>query len=321
VLECGVDIGAVATGDGIARWDGATFYWYAGKSRDEPIDSLRISGAEVRRSFARDSISAAREETSAWDLSGRAPFDAELRFRFVVKGESVARSAAVRFTCGPSLPQGGAIAPALIVESVSPGGDMEPGDTVRVSYSASSTFGLWVTGVAVADAFLFNLGFAEGLEPAATNTVELEIPWDATLGAFLDMNVYALDGMLQVTSQMVGGDIRIVDVTKPRVASATGVAAQYAVGQAMDFEVRATDNGRVAWIIYELGAPVNLRDSVPTVAPVPAASRNIHLTVQPHWVGTPTLSLFARDAAGLLSDALVVPAGGITFVPAPPPAP
>jgi hypothetical protein len=316
VMACGVDIDAVATGDGIARWEGATFYWFAGPSRSTAIDSLRISGNEVRRSFERDSISAVRNERSEWDISGRAPFDILMRFRFLVKGETTARTAEVRFTCGPAVPAGTVLAPTMSITSMTPGGEMEPGDTVRVSYSASSAFGLWITGVAVEDAFLFNHGFAEGLLPDAMNTVEVPIPWHSTLGASLDLTVYAIDGMLQVTQQVVGADIQIVDHTPPRITSSSSPAAQYAVGQQFNVDVQAADNHQLQWIVWELGAPVGIKDSTLALAHVPITSWRLPFTVQPSWVGTTTLRLYVRDAAGHLSDVVTVPSGGITFVPA-----
>lgn len=316
VMECGVDIGAIATGDGVARWEGATFYWFAGTNRASAIDSVRVGGGTVRASFSRDSISSAQPERAGWNFSGRAPFELESHFRFLVKGESALRTAIVRFTCGPALPTGAIPAPLVTIDEIVGGGDVEVGDTIRVTFTASSAFGLWISGAEVIESFPFHAGFAESMEPTATHSVEVEVPWHATIGAPLDLQVYAIDGLLQQTVLEVGQSIRVVDLTPPTITATGPVAAQLAVGQRFHIRVDAADNSQLNWLVYEFGGSVMLRDSVFAPAPVPTTTWNVPLTVQPGWVGNATLTLFVRDAAGLVSETVTLPAGGITFVPA-----
>lgn len=316
VLACGVDFGAVATGDGIARWEGATFYWYAGTDRSAPIDSVRVSGSTVRASFSRDSISSAQEEIAGWNFSGRAPFELESRFRFLVKGESALRSASVRFTCGPGLPPGGATAPVLTVDAISADGDVEVGDTISVTFTATSAFGLWVAGAEILQNFPYHLGFAEGLNPTATHTVEIEVPWHATIGAPIDLQLYATDGILQRTLVDVGQGIRVVDVTPPVIAGTGPIASSLAIGQQFHIRVDGVDNSQLTWLVYEFAGSLVLRDSVAAPSQGPLTTWNIPLVVQPGWVGSATLHIYLRDVAGLVSGTVELPAGGLTFVPA-----
>lgn len=317
-IQCGVDITAVATGTGEATWEGATFYWFAGATRVQPIDSMRVGGSAVRASWKKGTIvgdDAASE--AAWDFSGRAPFEAEMHFRYRVSGEPVSRSSSLRFTCGPGIPAGGAELPEIAVTSVTGGesGEVEPGAKLVVGYAAASAFGLWITGAVVEEAFAFQAGFADRMAPTAVHEIEVIVPPGGALNSLIDLDVYALDGMLQATRVRIPTEIRLVDRTPPAIVSTSPVAAQYSVGQQITIAASATDNNALAWLIYEFGAPVNVIDSVRAAATVPATSWSIPLTVRPEWVGTTTLTVYVRDAAGLASAPVVLPAGGITVVP------
>lgn len=318
-IACGVDITATAVGTGEASWEGATFYWFAGITRVNPIDSMRVSGNSVRASWERPTISGdgvARE--AAWDFAGRAPFAAEMHFRYRLAGEPAARSSSVRFTCGPDVPTGGAERPQIAITEVIGGesGEVEPGDSVTVGFAASSVFGLWITGAVVEEAFQFQLGYAERMAATAAHQILVVVPTGGTLGATIDLDAYAVDGMLQVTRARIPTELRLVDHTPPTVVSAAPVAAQYAVGERLNITVAGKDNNELRWLIYEFGAPLSLVDSVRAAADVPATTWNIPLTVRPEWIGPTTLSVRLRDAAGLASEPLTLTPGGVTFVPA-----
>lgn len=319
-IECGVDITATATGSGEASWEGATFYWFAGPERIEPIDSMRVSGTSVRASWKTPTIVGnAGASEAAWDFSGRAPFEAELHFRYRVAGEAASRTSALRFPCGPGIPPGGAERPVVEVLELrgAESGEVEPGDTLHVRYAASSAFGLWITGAIVEDAFAFQVGFFDGMEMGAEHEVRLIVPTGGALDALVDLDVYAVDGILQSTRTRIGSELRLVDRTPPAIVTSAPVAPQYAVGEKIVISVAATDNNALRWLVYEFGAPIGLVDSVRAAAEVPATTWTIPLTVRPEWIGSTTLTVRVRDAAGLSTEPIDLAPGGVTFVPVP----
>ncbi len=317
MISCGVDFEAVVTGSGTAVWQGATFYWFAGGDRSVAVDSLRIGPITTRASWSADSISATDNKLSAWTFSGRAPFDAEAHFRYAVVGETGVRTAGVRFSCGPKLPVGGVAAPVVSADPPSVVGDVEPGDTIRVTYRAMSPFGLWTTGLLLDEAWETVLRFADHMALDVVRTVDVVVPLGARLGVPFTIKAFAEDGGLQATVLAAPGTMQIVDLHAPVITENRAIEAQYSVGDVIDVAVAATDNNQLGWLVYTLGAPANVIDSVRSAADVPVARWSLPLVVQPGWVGTPTFTVFVRDMAGHASAVVDMAPGGLTILPTP----
>lgn len=316
-ISCGVDFEATVTGRGTAIWQGATFYWFAGGDRSVAIDSLRVGPITTRSSWSADSISAADSKLSAWTFSGRAPFDAEAHFRYAVVGETGVRTSGVRFSCGPKLPLGGIAAPAVSADPPSVVGDVEPGDTIRVTYRATSAFGLWTTGLVLDEAWESVFSFADHMSLDVTRTVDVVVPLGARLGVPFTIKAFAQDGGLQATVLAAPGTMQIVDLRAPVITETGAVAAQYFVGDVINLAVEAEDNNQLGWLVYSLGAPANVIDSVRSAADVPMARWSVPLVVQPGWVGMPTFTVFVRDIAGQASEVVDLAPGGLTILPTP----
>lgn len=316
-ISCGVDFEAAVTGSGTAVWQGATFYWFAGGDRSVAIDSLRIGPITTRSSWSADSISAVASKLSAWTFSGRAPFDAEAHFRYAVVGETEVRSAGTRFSCGPKLPAGGIAAPVVDADPPSLIGDVEPGDTIRVTYRATSPFGLWTTGLVLDEAWEAVFRFADHMALDVTRTVDVVVPLGARLGVPFTIKAFAEDGGLQATVLGAPGTMQIVDLHAPVITENRPIEAQYAVGDVIEIAVSATDNNQLGWLVYSIGAPADVIDSVRSAADVPVARWGVPLVVQASWVGTPTLTAFVRDMAGRASAVVDLAPGGLTILPTP----
>lgn len=317
VVQCGVDLEAVVLGRESVRWEGAIIRWYTGVTRSSVIDSLRIPGWQARAAWTAETLSAARNETTSWDISARAPFDAEMSFRYRVIGSDSLGTATTRFSCGPVPPVGGVAPPRVRVTGITTLPELEPGSVLEVSYEVESDFGLWTSHVSAADAFTLTRSFAHELATGATRTVELVVPPGGVLGQPLRLLVRAVDAALQETVVEVPTTMAIVDRRPPVIVSHGPVTGDYQVGQTFSIAARATDNNQLAWLVYEFGAPVSRLDSVRVAADVQASDWNIPLVVQPGWVGTPTFRFFVRDAAGNASAPVEAPAGGLRFLAAP----
>ncbi len=316
-ISCGVDFEAAVSGSGTAVWQGAMFYWFAGGDRSVAIDSLRVGPLTTRASWTADSISAEDPKLSAWTFSGRAPFDAEAHFRYAVVGEPDVRTSGVRFSCGPKLPVGGIAAPTVTVDPLSVTDQVEPGDTIYVTYSAASPFGLWTTGLILDEAWETVLRFSDHLAVEASRTVEVVVPRGALLDVPFSIKAFAEDGGLQATILPVPGTLRIVDLHAPVITETTSLEAQYAVGDVFEVGVAATDNNQLGWLIYMLGPPANVVDSVRSAADVPEARWTVPLVAQPGWVGSLTLTAFVRDMAGHPSAAVDLAPNGLTILATP----
>lgn len=317
IVECGVDLEAVVRGRSSVRWEGATIRWFAGITRTTVLDSLRIPGWQARAAWTAETLSAARNETTSWDISARAPFDAEMSFRYRVVGSDSVGSATTRFSCGPVPPAGGVAPPRVRVTGITTQPELEPGDLLTVTYDVESDFGLWTSHVSAADAFTLTRSFAHELAVSATRTAAFEVPPGGVLGQPLRVRVRAVDAALQETVVDVPTTMVIVDRRPPVIVSHGPVTGDYLVGQTFSISARATDNNQLAWLVYEFGAPVSRLDSVRVAADVQASDWNIPLVVQPGWVGTPTFRFFVRDAAGNASAPVEAPAGGLRFLAAP----
>jgi hypothetical protein len=85
------------------------------------------------------------------------------------------------------------------------------------------------------------------------------------------------------------------------------------VGDTITIRQFAGDDNGLAWLVWELGAPANVRDSVPFTG---SAERDVgRIVVRPEWVGTAELRVWATDMAGNRSTVYSSGAGGVEIIP------
>jgi len=80
-------------------------------------------------------------------------------------------------------------------------------------------------------------------------------------------------------------------------------------GDTVHFAVSGADARRVAWVGYRLGPPASVEDSIPATGK--AFTGTLAVTVPAGWVGTSSVTLFARDSAGNLGG---TPTGALSVV-------
>src|SRR5204863_500833 len=54
-------------------------------------------------------------------------------------------------------------------------------------------------------------------------------------------------------------------------------------------------------VLYEVTGPTTFRDSLPNARPGASGYWSVQIPVRQEWTGTPTFSVYIRDAAGLMS--------------------
>ena len=322
LIECDPVLRAVVTGGGLGTWEDAQIRWYLGADRSKPIDSTTIAAADIGQAWGSSSLAVSDSLRSQWTLTAGLPFEAEFTYRYKVTGGADKRTTA-RVVCGPT---GASTQPPTVSAPVltARAGDLQPGDTVRVDYSATAAAQLWSTGVRLAGACDTAFDFNEGLAGTASRSVTIVLPASCRLGAELDLIAGAVDGAGRTASASVNSGRTLVDTRPPNVYSSflvpggpgltslRALAGVWFVGDTIQDNIDAVDNHQVAWIFWDEGTSSG-RDSLLVAASTYDAARRFATPAS--WVGQPRLRFWARDASGLTSDTLSTAAGAVTIAP------
>lgn len=322
-ISCVVDLHAVASGTGTASWVGATVRWYAGTDRSSPIDSGVVAAAEVQAAWGKPGISAGETQQSTWTLTAGAPFTASMEYRYRPAGGD-ARTATVVLTCGPDA-SAGAPPPSITDLTVESGpGNLEPSDTLTISYTATSSSGLWQTAVALSGPCDVWKPFPERLQASVTRSVRLRIPADCRLGVPLTVAVFARDAGLQTGSRALPTQRSLVDETPPRIEpllfSRAGLvhAAQFTGelfgGDSIEVQYLASDNHALSALLWDF-LPDGAGVGESLLVSGAGAGPFLYIHLRPEASGSFQLRLHARDAVGLSSDTATTAVGAITVHP------
>ena len=310
ILRCDVELDAIATGDGHATWQSGVFRWYLGVDRTAPIDSQPVSSDDVRANWGSPTLRAGRT-SSPWFFQAGVPFEVEIALSYTVDGATRSDTATTRVACGAVPPAAGVARPTVTDVRITPAtGDLEPGDSVTVTYTASSALGLWTTAVAISGPFDARQTFTEQQQKSRVRTATFPVPPGARPGARLTVAVIAEDAVSQFGAERVNLPVTFVDRTPPVLTSVTiGSGAgywytQFAVGDPITMWAAATDDNGLAWLVYEIGAPANIRDSVAISGAPLSSNRFAQVTAKPEWVGAPIVSAYVRDLAGNVSNTI-----------------
>jgi hypothetical protein len=321
-ISCNVTITASASGDGTATWQDGVMRFYIGAERAAPVDSAAVPAADLRNAWG-PTMTAADRPQSTWAFTASGPFEVEVELRYLTTGSAEIVKTKTRFACGPRAPSGTYAAPVVAHLDVSPAtGEVQPGvgSGIDVTYTATSAYPLWSTTVVASGPFLIRRVFAENGTTSVTRTVHLDVPGGAVKNTPIGITVTVEDGALQQGGRSVQTQTVVVDRTPPVLSSVINVATntlagQFAVGDELRLLVTATDNDQVDWLVWELGAPANVRDSLPPVVRGASQSWNLALAVKPEWVGAPIMSLYVRDASGLRSNVISSVQDSVRFYP------
>ncbi|MBW3570059.1 MAG: hypothetical protein KY467_03025 [Gemmatimonadetes bacterium] len=318
LVECSITFVATVAGDASVkgRWTGGVLRYFVGTSTTA-VDSLVMTGYEMSQAFGGD-FASGEERRAGLGLLASVPFSLEIELRYRVNGVDAREPARARTRCGVPVGQPGALPVVSGVNVVPPAGDPEPGDTVRVSWTASGSPSLWETGVEVTGSFTAFHAVAGQGRGTITQSVDVVIPRDAVLGQPFQVRVYAADVWLRAVASPAWTSLPVMDRTPPQVFSVTttrlrqpSLAGQYGVGDTMKVYAHVADNHGVTYMVYEF-APMGVRDSVAFRAghgdaiPIPLGSA---------LVGADGFRLWFRDASGNRTPDVAAAPGAIRVYP------
>ena len=314
-VSCSVVFDAMNRGGGRATWVDSWVLVYAGPDRSVPVDTVEIPAAIMEQAWGGATLEPSDRLISGWTFSANVPFAATFVFRYRPQA-GLPKAVSASFSCGPDVPPG-APPPTFKTLSVEPAaGEIQSGQTVRVTYTAESSVGLWETSVMLSGACEAEYRFPEVFALSTTRTVAVLVPPGCTLGLPLDVTVGATD----VALRGVGARFSFTYVDrKPPVI---GVGLNYGLsntgqgfffaGDTLTGSVTADDNNRLAGVFWEVW-PTGKRDSVllaeqglyhPLAIPIPDG-----------WVGKIQIRAYSRDAAGLVSDTILRPPDSLRIYP------
>lgn len=320
LIECSITFVATVAGDASVkgRWTGGVLRFFIGTSTSA-VDSLVMTDYEMSQAFGGD-FAAGEERAAGLGLLAGAPFALEIEMRYRVDGVDARQPARARTTCGVPVGQPGVLPVLSGVNVVPPAGDPEPGDTVRVSWTATGSPWLWETGVEVIGSFTALHAVAAQGRGAITHSVDVVIPPNAVLGQPFQVRVYAADVWLRAVTSSVWTSLPVMDRTPPRVYRVTtsllrhqpSLAGQYGVGDSIKVYADVGDNHGVTYMVYEF-APMGVRDSVAMAGVGPSDAISVPLKAA--MVGADGFRLWFRDASGNRTPDFAAAPGAVRVYP------
>jgi hypothetical protein len=300
VYRCTVDLEAKSTGSGPAEWLSATQVNYIGIDRAVPHDSQTISYAEVQARWGGTGLLAHETRQASWQFNAAAPFSTTVRYRYRAFQGPV-RVDSIAFACGP-IPSAGSAPPTLTIVSVSPTVALEPGDTIRVEYTAEANAGLWETAARIrVGTCTFQQDFAERFALSTRRVLRFVISPACATAAELSVELRAVDIALREDGNDLHFDV--ADRTRPVLNAhlLPGLSDIYFPGDSVLVAVQASDNNALRRLVWTI-EPQGVRDSVDLSGP--AFIDLVKVPIHPDWSGAIRVRLYARDAGGLVSDTI-----------------
>lgn len=214
IIECDPTFRAVVSGGGSARWGEAKIRWFVGLDRTTPIDSVTIPASDVVASWQDDGLAQGDTLESGWQITAGIPFGAEFVYTYLPIN-APAKTASVMVLCGPTLTTD-MRPPTLGEPRLEPAsGELNPGDTLRISYSAQADAGVFSTSIHLTGACDVFRQFSERMVPAMANTIQFVLPSTCMVGAQLGITLSAMDGGGRIASRTINPGFTIVDTRPP----------------------------------------------------------------------------------------------------------
>jgi hypothetical protein len=271
IVSCEVGLAASATGDEgtSARWSRGLLR-YSIAADTTTVDSLQITDTELEQIFGPSPLAPGYSESNTLRLTASVPFTVRVELAYRAAGSEQDEWVRGTATCGPRPGQGPA--PTLTGFSVTgPAGELQPGDTLTITWTASSPLGLWETGFQVSGAFTHMARYARlATTDPSTSTVKLVIPPSAALGRTVQVRPFAVDAALKSTVGDVHTTAALVD-RRPPVAFTVALdrhnfgvhlEGQYPTADSIALFVSAGDNHQVEYVVFEAGPAGTHRDSL-----------------------------------------------------------
>lgn len=189
------------------------------------------------------------------------------------------------------------------------------GDTITVEIQASDNAGVAVGLVHFGGAFTATDTIPFYFRRSGSGSLRRAVPAGADFARPLTVAVEVRDAVGNVASTTLES-LTLRDDAPPAQRSAlvgwAGTPVQYAgeaafaVGDNLTIELDASDNAALAWVGFRLGAPASLADSV-AVGGAATYSATRQLTIPATWRGVSSVTFFARDVAGHLTESTAFP--------------
>ena len=319
-LGCKADVRAIAHGTGKATWLDASVRWFGGIGKATLIDSAVVSAANIESAWGKPWIAVGDSERSTWTLSAGMPFKSVIQYHYQ-SAEGAQGTAEVTVDCGPTAPTGSP--PPSITQLLmhTSSDDLEPGDTLGITYTASGAAGLWETIVRLSGPCQAQRIIPDSLHNNMTRTVLIPVPHDCQLGVPITATVIVVGVGLQSATRSVTTSSALVDRTPPRInpgffppaggPEVLQLTGDYFTGDSIRLQAGATDNHALHALIWEF-LPSGVKDSLILTG---ASDDSIRAIPIPNGVTGPIqLRLYARDAVGLTSDTIIAPQTGSVAV-------
>ena len=308
LMTCSVGMTVSGHGSGRATWTGASEYYFIGADRSTSVDTTHNPASDITSAFGATDIGDGQSYHTFWIFKFSAPFDVTMNIEYLMPDGRTPGSSGVHFTCGPSVQ--GAVIPTVTQISVpSMTGQLNVGDTVSVTYNETGSTGIWASIIDITGTFQSEKVLTEQMATSVNRTVKFVVPptFNAP-GVPLTVSVRAFNAALVGSAKSLETQLTFVDRTPPTISQPSGWTGQYAVGDSLMLSANATDDNLLGWLVYQLGAPANARDSVAAIADRVGEYFGVKVPIRPEWVGSPTVSMYIRDAGNLTSQTLTAPA-------------
>jgi hypothetical protein len=314
-VTCSVGLNAMNEGGVPATWLDSWVLVFAGPDRSRAVDTLQIDAATMEQAWGSRTVEPANRAISGWTFTASVPFAITFVFRYRGRTD-FAKESRPSFHCGPEVPLG-TLPPTFTALSAEPSaGEIQSGDSVRVTYTAESTVGLWETSVRFSGACELAQTFPEVFALTVTRSLKLFVPSGCTPGQMLEITVEATDVALRGIGMRLS--LPYVDRTPPTVGGLINYGLSNRLqpfvfaGDTLTGGVGAADNNRLAGAFWEVW-PAGKRDSVKMAEQ--SLSQPFAIPIPDTWIGKIQMRLYSRDAAGLVSDTLVSPPESIRVYP------
>jgi hypothetical protein len=308
-ITCGFTLQASVAGHGRAAWLGATAYFFPVNDLHTAFDSLAFSAATVQAAWGGEYVATDTSRTSGWYFYASVPF--VVRIAYLLQPQTGAvDTAAVTFTCAPSLPQGGG--PVVTELAEDPSSRLESGEAAAFDVADSSAVGLWVSTLSLSGPCDTTLVFADPLQHVVSRVARVTLPQACGLGTTLVVTATVWDAELR-TAQRTLALPALVDTTPPTLMvdmplPYRGGSRDWGVlggdvfgGDSIQILVLLQDNHALRSLSWAL-APEGAGDSV--IVSGAAFEQWLGIPTAAGWSGPVRLSLWATDASGNSSPVL-----------------
>lgn len=304
LISCDIGLRATAIGDEgtDATWEGGVVRYFIAADT-VAVDSQALNALDLGQAFGGTRIVPGFDESTTLRVVASVPFSVHVSLAYQVTGREQEDRLSASAVCGPR--PGDGPPPVLSNVSVQPSAaELQPGDTLTLTWTAQSPLGLWEVGYMVNGAFEASGRIAQfATKDPVTTTVHVVVPPEALLGGRVQIRPIAIDAALQTAGGPVYTSTPVVDNQSPELQSVyvnpnrpgTSPDGQFAAGDTLTVYPVAFDNHTVSYVVFEAGPGWMLRDSVRFPVPWSGGAK---LSVPTTWAGQQGLRVQVRDLAG-----------------------